>query len=209
MKKALKVFGLICVALLTAASVIHFAVGTRTLYSSRALVKYADVVVDYAADNDSRQEIQHEKEALLGKLGDYDKCRYHVRRTVLGWFVSYGTTIMCRYPADSYAAQKAHIESTHRFLTASEDSTGEFPVYEYNVTKQLICGFSINSWRFRVLAEDGTNVPKDFRMIAENDDTCQIAYLSFHDTDLDSIGERYRNEEEIQEFIALYFDDNF
>lgn len=71
--------------------------------------------------------------------------------------------------------------------------------------------FSINSYIFNVIAEDGKHnmqFPHSFSMIGTSDKKKSIAYLYFYDTDLDYIGEK-NIKNPMANFVKEYFDYDF
>ena len=90
--------------------------------------------------------------------------------------------LICQYALAEYEIQKALLEETYTFQTASMTARG----YSCNPTAK------IGNYHFRALAIDGTygnaiHYPKCMYFVALNDETQEIVYLSSYDDDLDFI----------------------
>ena len=97
--------------------------------------------------------------------------------------------MICHYGEDAYQQEKARVETAYTFQTQPMEACG----YTCDATAEL------DEYAFRVVAyEEGSSwdeyFPKSMFLIATNDTTREIVYLSFCDDDMDYI-------EDLDEFI--------
>lgn len=107
----------------------------------------------------------------------------------MGFFTCDAEVLICRYGEDAYQQEKARVETAYTFQTQPMEACG----YTCDATAEL------DEYAFRVVAyEEGGSwdeyFPKSMFLIATNDATREIVYLSFCDDDLDYI-------EDLAEFI--------
>lgn len=106
-----------------------------------------------------------------------------------------------KYDAKTYEKEKANVVANYNFLAeplASPVSEGEYLIPDVE--------FNVNSYTFKVVSgndDDNTQFPKSFGMIATSDDELSIAYLYFHDFDLDMISNG------MEDFVADNFEYEF
>ena len=107
----------------------------------------------------------------------------------MGFFTCDAEILICRYGEDAYQQEKARVETAYTFQTQPMEACG----YTCDGAADL------DGYDFRVVAyEEGGSwdeyFPKTMYLIATNDATREIVYLSFCDDDLDYI-------EDLAEFI--------
>ena len=107
------------------------------------------------------------------------------------------------------------IDNTKKLLEMLDNSLLDFALVEgyFDKNKYYIpeYEFSVDNYDFRVIDKNGTNntiFPKSFGMIGVSEDKKSIAYLYFHDGDLDYIGEE-NEKNPMANFIHEYFEYNF
>lgn len=100
----------------------------------------------------------------------------------MGFFTCDAEILICRYGEEAYRQEKARLETAHTFQVDPLKSCG----YTCDATAEL------DGYAFRVVAyEEGGSwdecFPKSMFLIATNDTTREIVYLSFCDDDRDYI----------------------
>lgn len=183
-------------------TVLYVTVIDSVRHSDSWLVRYAPVEEVWEDEALSRKDIDDKKAEILSQLGDYETCRYNVRTRTLLIFTSYAATIVADYSGENYARQKEKMLQEYQFITS--DDTNYFK-YEPQGTATE---WHIKQWRFCFIKEDGAYIPEDFRILALNDETQQIALLTYHDQDMDVFGEK-NDEADLVSFLDEYFKYNF
>ncbi|MDV3427316.1 MAG: hypothetical protein LIR50_09600 [Bacillota bacterium] len=121
-------------------------------------------------------------------------------------FESDSVALIVNYDDETFKSEKDKLTKKYTYLdknviSSFDESKYYIPEYE----------FSINSYTFNVIAEDGKHnmqYPHSFGMIGTSDKKKSIAYLYFYDTDLDYIGEK-NVKHPMADFVKEYFDYNF
>ena len=113
----------------------------------------------------------------LTRIGSPRQVHYYDYESVYGLFFACETdTLVCKYSPEAYASQIALIEDTCQFQTEPTTAHG----HTCPPTAQIDC------FLFRTMAV-GDAYPHIMIFIATNDQTHEIAYLSYWDQDLDYI----------------------
>ena len=198
----MKVVGVILAVITVFNVTIYFTVIDTVRYSDKWLVTYAPMDGYYHTGEFTEDEIAKRKEAILAELGNYTKVKYNVRSRSMLIFTSYAATVVGSYTPENYAAQKEKMLQQYQFMT-----TADFENFKYE-PEGTPTAFSIEDWIFRFIKEDMTYIPEEFRLFAFNDETQQIALLTYHDQDMDVFGEK-NDEADLVDFIHDYFHYNF
>lgn len=117
----------------------------------------------------------------LSEIGSpANKEYYHYFSSFGGFFTCDADILICRYHSDDYEKQKQTINETYMFQKDHirlMDGKQTEPISE------------IDGYLFRLLSieENGFLYPSQMVLIAQNDETKEIVYLSFYDDDLDHI----------------------
>ena len=127
---------------------------------------------ELAHEEYSKYSVEDEIMPKLDSIIEPDKLEYYVYELHCAIFTSETNILVCEYNEQNYLKQKSLLDEQYTF---GSDSTIELDEYS-----------------FRLLSYNGTYgnkliYPKRVVMIATNDNTHEIAYISYHDVDLDSI----------------------
>lgn len=167
---------LLCTILILAllfSSFIAFLFGpfeTITSYKgNRAEIKYTEFV---------------ENDPLLPQLsetGNPESVEYYDYYARIIFFFYESDTLICKYNEQDYTEQKTLLDEKYVFQTEELVESG----YSCEPTVQ------IDNYTFRFLSVDEYDLyyPKEVYLIATNDTTREIAYISFYDIDLDFISD--------------------
>lgn len=92
-------------------------------------------------------------------------------------FISDADALVCRYTPEDYASQKDLIRERYTFQT------------EPHVYREFICQpqADIDGYLFRMIDSPEVDYPQRLGFIATNDETCEIVWIAFTDSDLDYI----------------------
>ena len=112
------------------------------------------------------------KQDYLDLCTDY-RFDYTAKRVSV--FESHAYTLICKFSDDTYTNEKSNLDYKYKYL--NKDILG---IYGYSETE-----FELNGFSFRTIM--GGNYPKDMLFIGCSDNTNEIAYIYFHDFDLDSL----------------------
>lgn len=144
------------------------------LFSSteKSNIKYYERLLDEFPVFPQVTELNHCKE--------YSFKYYHKREL---FFCSDSYKLVVKYDKEAYLSEKTKIEAKYKFSKGTICDS---------ITSNKSTKFSIDSFAFRMLSADEYEVycleyPKKMAFVATSDDTCEIAYLFFRDTDLDNI----------------------
>lgn len=112
----------------------------------------------------------------LSEISKTEKLQYYHYEGNQFVFEWESKTLICKYSADEYLQQKASLDEKYVFML--DDRTNH---------QELVT--NIDGYFFRVLSsgEYGMDYPKEVILIATNDETKEIAYLSYDDQDIDYI----------------------
>lgn len=135
----------------------------------------------------------------LDDLPEYKDIEYKYTHKLMYIFQSDSVALIVNYDDKIYKSEKDKLAEKYTFL--QEKDKGIIPEHE----------FSINSYTFRVVARNeksNTHFPKSFGMIGTSEEKKSIAYLYFHDLDLDCIGGA-DEEHPMADFVKNYFDYDF
>lgn len=108
------------------------------------------------------------------KYGEYESIsnyKYHS----MAIFSQEAYTTILKYNEDNFDAEKSNIENSYKFYTTPIENEEAEPVFSYE-------GFD-----FRTEISDW--YPKEMHLVGINEETHEIAYVSFQDYDLDSISD--------------------
>jgi hypothetical protein len=118
-------------------------------------------------------------------------------------YESEAMVLVVSYDKDTYEDEKVKLDTKYSFLdhdvTTNIDSKDVYTIPEYD--------FTYKGYRFRVVtgtANDSSEYPKFFGLVATSDEKRSIAYLYFYDSDLDCISDSKDNQP-MAEFIKEYF----
>lgn len=134
-------------------------------------------------------------------FASYDKVKYDHKKKVLFFFVTDTMTVKVKYD-DFYIAKKHETEEIYDFLDEPVESAGIFEGKGYYDIP--VAEFEYNGFCMSVAA--GGEYPKKFGIVGYNDETKEIAYLWFHDPDMDYIAEPGEDKEQA---MIDFVDDNF
>lgn len=143
---------------------------TITSYKgNRAEIKYTEFV---------------ENDPLLPQLsetGNPESVEYYDYNARIIFFFYESDTLICKYNEQDYTEQKTLLDEKYVFQTEELVELG----YSCEPTVQ------IDNYTFRFLSVDEYDLyyPKEVYLIATNDTTREIAYISFYDIDLDFISD--------------------
>lgn len=112
------------------------------------------------------------KQEYLDSCLDY---RFDHTAKRMGPFCSFAYTLICEFSEDAYAAEKASLDSLYTYTTEAiqGDGTSFQPEYE------------LDGFYFR--AVEGGYYPHEMLFIGYSDSSNEIAYIYFHDEDLDYV----------------------
>lgn len=128
-------------------------------------------------------------------IGEYKDAYFQLYHKNMFIFESDSSTLVASYSDAEYAKQVEFLNQEITFLEKDE----------YGVHGN----FSINNWDFQVCVSEESNIPKDFAMVAFNDEECKIAYLEFYDRDIDYVSEDENDKDAMVEFVEYYFKYHF
>ena len=131
-------------------------------------------------------------------FASYDSVYYNHGRKNLIIFQTNTMTVKAKYD-DFYVSKKHEVEETYDFLTKPILSDTLIGHYLVPVTEFEYKGFCM-----RVAA--GGEYPKKFGIVGYNDETKEIAYLWFNDSDRDFICE---SNEDLNQAMIDFIDNNF
>lgn len=124
----------------------------------------------------SRQEIDCPyslpKQDYLDLCTDY-RFDYTAKRVSV--FESHAYTLICKFSDDLYTKEKANLDNKYEYL---KTDTPGLQVY-------LKTEFELNGFSFSTIK--GGDYPKDMLFVGFSDSTNEIAYIYYHDMDLDSV----------------------
>ncbi len=111
----------------------------------------------------------------LSGLSNPEKTEYYHYEGFEFIFEWESKALVCKYSEPEYLLQKSSLDRKYVFII--DDRTNQERTTD------------IDGYSFRMLSTDeyDMNYPKDVTLIATNDETKEIVYLSFHDQDIDYI----------------------
>lgn len=151
-----------------------------SLFSFFAFIAFQEYEIINCYENEELQEKYVESDnSFMPELSEISKPEklqyYHYEGS--GFVFSWESkTLICKYSADEYLQQKASLDEKYIFML--DDRTNH---------QELVT--NIDGYSFRVLSsgEYEMDYPKEVVLIATNDETKEIAYLSYDDQDIDYI----------------------
>lgn len=114
-----------------------------------------------------------------GKYESISNYKYHS----MAIFQQEAYTTILKYNEDEFEAEKSKIESSYKFYSTPIENEEAEPVFSYE-------GFSF-------LVEISDWYPKEMNLVGMNEATNEIAFITFYDFDLDTIGD-------YEEFLEYY-----
>lgn len=132
-------------------------------------------------DTYSKMAVENDVMPTVNELGKYEDLKIKNYSHNMLFFNSEAYTVIAKYDDKEFEKQKAGIESNYKF---SKD------IIEFDVSdSKLKPEFTLDGFEFRVLSEAYSEYgfPKDMYFIGINEDERKIAYIYFHDFDLDYI----------------------
>ena len=114
---------------------------------------------------------------LLSELEPYEDYRFNYTARWFYIFESHAYILVVRYDADTYAQQKEKLASGYSYVT--QNLPGETSLEEHSPE------FEMDGFRFRAVGEDPYDYPKYMFFVGTSDETREVAYIYFHDADLD------------------------
>ncbi|MDL4839868.1 hypothetical protein [Aquibacillus rhizosphaerae] len=135
----------------------------------------------------------------LDNLPEYEDIEYRYTSKTMLLFQSNSVALIVTYDDKTYTKEKEKLAENYIFLTKKLNTS----IAEYE--------FSVNSYIFNVVKgneKDHTHFPKSFGMIGTSDEKQSIAYLYFHDFDLDYIGNE-GDSSPMTDFVNQHFDYDF
>lgn len=131
----------------------------------------AEEISDYYSDFD------------FEKFGEYESISNYKYYHSVNLFQQEAYTTILKYSEDNFEAEKNNIEDSRKFYSTPIENEEAEPVFSYE-------GFD-----FRTEISDW--YPKEMNLVGINEETHEIAYVSFQDYDLDSISD-------YEEFLDYY-----
>lgn len=113
----------------------------------------------------------------LSELEPYEDYRFNYTARWFYIFEAHSYVLIVRYDTDTYAQQKEKLEADHTWLTAY--LPGESSDNEHNPV------FEMDGFHFRAVEEKPHHYPKYMLYVGTSDETREVAYIYFHDGDLD------------------------
>ena len=153
--------------LLTTAVYIFFTLLVPTT-EFRALKNETEIYNYYNENNRDYDDFDFEKYGEYESISNY---KYHL----IGIFSQEAYTTILKYNKDNFEAEKKKIENSYKFYTTPIEPEGADPEFYYE-------GFD-----FRIEISDW--YPKEVSLVGINEETLEIAYISFEDYDLDSMSD--------------------
>lgn len=174
-------------------AVIIAALLMMLLFSSCSSWTFIRYIYEY------HREYYEAEDFLPSGFASYESVKYDHDKKILLFFFTDTMTVKVKYD-DFYIAKKNEVEQTYKFLTEPVESDMLEGHYLIPVTE-----FEYNGFYFRVA--DGGDYPHKFGIVGYNDDTKEIAYLWFYDTDFDYIASPEDDKEQaMKDFVKEYFD---
>lgn len=135
----------------------------------------------------------------LNELGSYDDVYFQSTKTGGFIFSSYGSMLIASYNDADFIKQ---LNSVNAFNYQSDVIFFDDSKYTLPETE-----FYINDWHFKVLEGKSPNfsIPKDIDLIAVNESSRQIAYLTFYDQDIDYLCKSDKQDGYMKKFVKKYF----
>lgn len=153
--------------LLTTAVYIFFTLFGPTI-EFRAFENEKEINIYYNENNRDYDDFNFEKYGNYESISNY---KYHS----IGIFSQEAYTTILKYNEDNFEAEKRKIENSYKFYSTPIENDGADPVFSYE-------GFD-----FRIEICDW--YPKEMNLVGINEETLEIAYISFQDYDLDSMSD--------------------
>lgn len=133
----------------------------------------------------------------LNDFGNYDNIYCQETKTGTFFFPSFTNLVVATYDTSVYDLQIDWINNNYIFL--------QQPVKEYDGSGYAVPEpeFDISNWHFKVIDDEG--YPNYINLIAYNSSDKKIAYLSFIDTEINSLCEESEKKDYMKTFIKKYF----
>lgn len=144
------------------------------------------------------REAYFAEEFLPDDYTDFERIKYYHNKKILLFFFTDTMTVRVKY-GDSYLSKKAELDKAYDYLAEPVESDMLEGHYLIPVTE-----FEYNGFHMRVA--DGGDYPHKFGIIGYNDETKEIAYLWFFDTDFDYIA---APDEDKEQAMIEFVNDNF
>lgn len=145
------------------------------------------------------REYYEAEDFLPSGFASYESVKYDHDKKILLFFFTDTMMVKVKYD-DFYIAKKNEVEQTYKFLTEPIESDMIEGHYLIPVTE-----FEYKGFHMRVA--DGGDYPHKFGIVGYNDDTKEIVYLWFYDTDFDYIASPEQDKEQAMiEFVENNFD---
>ena len=174
-------------------AVIIAALLMMLLFSSCSSWTFIRYIYEY------HREYYEAEEFLPSGFASYESVKYDHDKKILLFFFTDTMTVKVKYD-DFYIPYKHFLEDEYDFLTEPVESDMLEGHYLIPVTE-----FEYKGFHMRVA--DGGDYPHKFGIVGYNDDTKEIAYLWFYDTDFDYIASPEDDKEQaMKDFIKEYFD---
>lgn len=124
----------------------------------------------------------------VDELGEYENVQFSYKKVDYLFFVSEGIALFLDYSEDNYALAKAYIEEKYTFIDQPYTSTPDLPYVDFPVAT-----FTYEDYSFRIAPTPQTKestgetyyMCKSFVMIGYNESIKSVAYLYYHDFDID------------------------
>ena len=113
----------------------------------------------------------------LSELEPYEDCRFNYTTRQIAIFETHSYILILEYDADTYARQKEKLKTAYSYV--NENLPGETSLEEHSPE------FELDGFRFRAVGEDPYDYPKYMFFVGTSDETREVAYIYFHDVDLD------------------------
>ena len=120
----------------------------------------------------------------LSQLGNYSEIDYYSIYQSSLIFYWYTDHLICRYTPEDYVIQKVKLDDEFVFQSK--------PIYHYSTDPMWQPSADIDGYHFRILSCENYDdidyyYPKRIVIIGYSDETYEIVYISYDDTDLDYI----------------------
>lgn len=178
-QKQLRYYLLLLASLLLASSLLGCSLLDKTYKS------------DKAEDYESFISMSPDASRFMPKaddLGNYESVMFGFKRHIISVVLRFDSlciSVFASFDRKNYEAEKEKALAQYEFLKE--------PVFDGECYLIPVVSFEYKGYSFRITSEDHY-FPKSFMMVGVNDEKATIAYLYYHDSDLDYISEKNASE---------------
>lgn len=113
----------------------------------------------------------------LSELEPYEDCRFNYTARQFAIFESHSYILILEYDGETYTRQKEKLETAYSYVTGN--LPGGTSREEHSPE------FEMDGFQFRAVGEDPYDYPQYMFFVGTSDETREVAYIYFHDPDLD------------------------